>query len=141
MQVEWIILADAAQVVDGKLYLMGGGWKVLTVNGEFPVQQPMAVAVSYEVPWGETNMQQQSELEVQTEDGHVLAGIQVGFEVGRPPGMPAGPQRFQFAANINLSIQSAGTYVIIAKVDGQEARRVDFHVVAPNAGRILPRIA
>lgn len=141
MQVEWIILGDAAQVVDGKLYLLGGGWKMLTVNSEFPIQHQIGIAVSYEVPWTETNMQQQSLLEIQTADGEVIVGINVGFEVGRPPGTPSGPQRFQFAANLALPLKEPGTYVIVAKVDGQDDRRVDFHVVAPNSGRMLPRIA
>jgi len=39
MEVEWLILADAAQVVGNKLYLMGGGWDKLTINNVFPADQ------------------------------------------------------------------------------------------------------
>ncbi|MFN8559031.1 MAG: hypothetical protein U0531_17380 [Dehalococcoidia bacterium] len=90
MEVEWLILADAAQVVGGKLYLLGGGWKVLNVSAGFPVQQRCAVAVSFEAPWNETNVPQQVEVEVATEDGRTLAKMEGQFEVGRPPGIPPG---------------------------------------------------
>src|SRR5688500_1930861 len=42
MEVEWLILADSAQVIGGKLFLLGGGWDVLTVNTSFPWQQRCA---------------------------------------------------------------------------------------------------
>jgi hypothetical protein len=141
VQVEWIILADAVQVVNDKLYLMGGGWKILTVNTPFPVPQTIGLAVSYEVPWAETNMPHASQIEIQTADGQVLAALTVQFEVGRPAGLPAGPQRFQFGANINLPIERDGTYVIVTKVDGQPDRRVDFHVVAGPGARGLAESA
>ena len=32
MEVEWLILADSAQVIGNKLYLLGGGWDQLAVN-------------------------------------------------------------------------------------------------------------
>ena len=31
MEVDWLILADSAQVTGGKLYMLGGGWDRLTV--------------------------------------------------------------------------------------------------------------
>ena len=37
--IEWLILADAAEVVGGKLYLMGGGWDRLTVNSQHSCQE------------------------------------------------------------------------------------------------------
>lgn len=129
MQIEWIILADSAQVVDGKLYVLGGGWKTLTVTSDFPVVHQMGLALSFEVPWGETNMPQTSRIAIQTADGREIMKIDVQFEVGRPPGVPAGPQRFQFAANFGLQFEEPGTYVIVGSVEGQEDRRVDFHVV------------
>ena len=44
MEIEWLILADAAQVTGNKLYLLGGGWDRLNVNRDFPVNQHCAIA-------------------------------------------------------------------------------------------------
>jgi hypothetical protein len=130
IEVEWLILADAAQVVGNKLYLLGGGWDVLTVNSGFPVQHPFAVAVSFRVPWSETNRPFGVEVEIQDADGNVLVTVAGKAEVGRPPGIPVGhPQRTQIAANVALPLPKAGTYVIVARIEGTEKERVPFNVV------------
>src|SRR5712692_6126152 len=45
-----MLLADAAQAVNGKLYILGGGW---SVTG--PAPSPSAIALKIEVPWDEAN--------------------------------------------------------------------------------------
>jgi len=55
MDIEWVILADAAEVINNKLYLMGGGWDVLRIGRPFPTQQQVAFAISIRVEWTETN--------------------------------------------------------------------------------------
>ncbi len=37
MDVEWLILADAAQVNGNKLYLLEGGWDRLTITRPLPL--------------------------------------------------------------------------------------------------------
>jgi len=131
VEVEWLILADAAQVVGNKLYLIGGGWDVLTVNTEFSVQRRCAVAAAVRVPWNETNQRHNLRIEIATEDANPIANIEGQFEVGRPPGIPLGQeQRIQIAADLNLKFDTEGGYVIIAYIDGQESRRIPFRVVA-----------
>jgi hypothetical protein len=124
-------LADSAQVVGGKLYLLGGGWDMLTVNTGFPVPHQMAVAVAFRVPYSETNRPFDVEIEIQDADGRPLVQVQGKSEVGRPPGIPQGhPQRTQIAANMGLQFEKAGTYVIVARVDGQDKQRVPFNIIA-----------
>jgi hypothetical protein len=131
VQVEWLILADHAEIVGGKLYLMGGGWDRLTVNTDFPLTKPIGLAAAFRVPWNETNQPQNVEIEIQTEDGGSVGKMGAQFEVGRPPGMKAGQsQRFQLAANLPLTLAGPGSYVIVARVEGQEAGRVPFNVMA-----------
>jgi len=130
MRLEWLILADFAQIVANKLYVQGGGWDVLTVNSGFPVQQNIGLAVAFSVPWDATNQRHNVEIEVQTDDGEPIAKIGGQVEVGRPPGIPPGQaQRFQMAANIGLTLAKPGIYVIVAKIEGEEAGRVHFNVV------------
>ena len=45
-----LLLADSAQAVEGKLYILGGGWSIIG-----PEPTPMAIAVKIEVPWDQTN--------------------------------------------------------------------------------------
>jgi hypothetical protein len=136
MEVEWLILADAAQVVGAKLYLMGGGWDMLTVNRAFPVDQRCALALSILVPWNETNQKHSFEVEIISEDNHTeqpKSLVKVGgqFEVGRPPGIrPGQEQRFQLAVDMNLRIETAGTKTVIARIEGQPMRRLEFTVIS-----------
>lgn len=130
MNTEWLILADHVDVVGNKLYLNGGGWDVLTVNSDFPVQKVLGLAAAFSVPWNETNQRRNVEIEVVTADGASLAKAAAQLEVGRPPGLPAGQsQRAQLALNMMLNLERAGTYEIITRIDGQEDARTHFNVI------------
>lgn len=138
MEVEWLILADAAQVVGNKLYLMGGGWDMLTVHTAFPVQQRCALAAAVKVPWNETNQPHNLEIEIQGGDGNILGKMELQFEVGRPPGIRLGQeQRMQIAGEMVLQLSSAGEYVIIARIEGQESKRIHFNAVPAPTIQVL----
>ena len=131
MNIEWLILADSAQIVGNKLYLLGGGWDVLTVASAFPVQQRCAVAASYRVPWNETNERHNVEIEIGDDDGQVLAKVGGQVEVGRPAGIaPGTDQRAQIAAEISLNLEKEGAYAVIARIEGAEVQRFPFRVIA-----------
>ena len=136
MEVEWLILADSAQVIANKLYLLGGGWDRLMVNKVFPFDQHCAIAVSLKVPWNETNQKHTFKIEVISEDQNTeepksVAEIQGQFEVGRPAGIPVGQdQRIQLAIDMGLKIESPGTKNIIASIDGTQLKQLHFNVVS-----------
>jgi len=130
VRVEWLILADYAEIIGGKLYLTGGGWDVLSVNTGFPLTRPMGLAAAFSVAWNETNQRHNAEIDIQTDDGKSVGKVTAQFEVGRPVGIKAGQdQRFQLAANVPLNLSGSGTYVVVARVEGQEEGRVAFNVV------------
>ena len=130
MKIEWLILADAAQVVGGKLYLMGGGWTRLWVNSAFPVQKHIAIAASFQIDWNETNERHPVTIEIASADGKVLATVGGEVEAGRPAGAVAGEaQRVQLAAEMGLTFESSGTYEISARMAGQEPTRLTFAVL------------
>ncbi len=131
MDVDWAILADAAQVVGGKLYLLGGGWDVLTANTALPLQQQCGIALGFGIPWTEANQRQRVELEIQHEDGQSLMRANLEIEVGRPSGLPPGStQRAQSAVNLAIKLHALGTYVLIVRLDSEERKRVPFRVIA-----------
>ena len=90
-----MLLADAAQAVGGKLFILGGGWSVIG-----PGPAPMAIAMKIDVPWDQTNQRHRWVLDlvdqdahpimVPTEDGERPVQISGDFEVGRPAGLAQG---------------------------------------------------
>src|SRR5207247_10829340 len=83
-------LADAAQAINGKLYILGGGWSII---GPDPV--PSAIAIKIEVPWDEANKRHKLKLELVEADGRPVRAptptgekpgqLEGDLEVGRPP--------------------------------------------------------
>jgi hypothetical protein len=87
-----MILGDFAQVAEGKLTVVGGGW---TFIGPGPAN--FGIGIVIEVPWHAANQRHHCVLELRDADGVVftlpdgnLAQVQADVEVGRPPGHPAG---------------------------------------------------
>jgi len=135
VEIEWLILADSAQVVGNKLYLLGGGWDRIPFNKDVP--QHFAIALAVKVPWEETNRRHTFELEVIGEDQNTeelksLAKMGGQFEVGRPAGIPAGrDQRIQLAIDMGLKLDSPGTKRIAAKLDGGTvSKELHFDVIS-----------
>ena len=140
MEVEWLILADAAQMVGNKLYLLGGGWDRLTVNTKPPLMHSMAVAASFRVPWNDTNQKHSFDIEIATSDGESIGKVSGQFEVGRPPGMPTGrDQRAQIAVNVVLQFKQLGDYVVISRINGTGDTQFPFSLVPGAAGLMAPQ--
>ena len=53
MRVEYVMVADAAQVVGGKLYVLGGGWNQYRATA-FPVPMTVSIVTSILVDSPET---------------------------------------------------------------------------------------
>ncbi len=122
-----MMLADAAQEVGGKLYILGGGW---SITGPDPV--PMAIALKLEVPWDRTNEQHSLLLELLDEDGEPVlvpgpeseeVPLQVTgeFEAGRPPGIkPGTPIDSALAVNFGpLPLEGGRRYQWRLSIDGE----------------------
>ncbi len=119
-----VLLADAAQEVAGKLYILGGGW---SVTG--PAIPPSAVAIKIDVPWDEANRLHSWTLRLIDEDGAAVRLDEAGtelrvegtFEVGRPPGLrPGTPIDVPLAVNFGpLPLRPGTLYVWELAIDGQ----------------------
>ena len=120
------MLADSAQVADGKLYILGGGWSITGPPA------PSAIALLVEVPWDQTNRRLEWRLELVDSDGYPVltpAGeggenpILMGgdFEVGRPPGTPHGaPIGLPLALNLSpLPLDPNHRYEWRFTIDGE----------------------
>jgi hypothetical protein len=126
-----VLLCDAAEVSDGKLFILGGGWS-LTGPGPFV----HALAIKLEVPWDESNRVHRFSAELLNEDGDpILFGdpptgvkMESQFEVGRPPGMaPGTPLDLPMAVNLGaLELPPGRGYWWSISVDGVEIHRARF---------------
>ena len=75
IDIEFLILADLAQVIGGKLHMMGGGWSRINVQ-KFPHVQSLSVAAAISVPWAHTNEKHNISITMVDEDGqHELLKI------------------------------------------------------------------
>jgi hypothetical protein len=120
-----MLLCDAAQVADGKLYVLGGGW---SVTGPEPT--PSAVAIKLEVDWHEAASSHHWELFLVDADGREVsvdtpAGPQVveirgDFQVSQPEGVPPGsPIDLPLAINVGpLPLAPSGRYTWRLTIDG-----------------------
>ena len=107
-----MLLCDAAQVSDGKLYILGGGW---SMTGPDPV--PSAVALKIDVDWHEAETSHHWELFLEDADGRpVLMETAEGtqpvevrgeFTVSQPQGIPEGSP-IDVALAVNLGPHPAG---------------------------------
>lgn len=123
-----LLLADSAQAVQGKLYVLGGGWSIIG-----PDPTPMAIAIKVEVPWDEANKRHILTLALLNADGQpVMVPTPTGdrpvelngeFEVGRPPGLkPGTPLDVALAINIGpLPLSPDGRYVWRCSIDSRSA--------------------
>jgi len=121
-----MLLCDAAQVADGKLYILGGGW---SVTGPMPV--PSAVAIKVEVDWHEVSRPHHWELFLEDADGGAVmidtpegsqpVEVRGDFSVGQPVGVPEGsPVDVPMAVNLGpLPLVPGSRYTWRFIVDGE----------------------
>ncbi|MBD0290600.1 MAG: hypothetical protein ICV74_05035 [Thermoleophilia bacterium] len=121
-----MMLADYAQVADGKLTIVGGGW---SITGPMPV--PFAIAILFEVPWDRANMKHRFRLDLVDADGHVVfvegeegeepLVVEGEFEAGRPPGLkPGTPLEVPVAINLpGAPVPAGGRYEWRLSVNGE----------------------
>jgi hypothetical protein len=131
--VDFLILADRAEAVNGKLYMMGGAWEHLYVQD---LTQPnlISLAVGVLVPWNATNKQHQIRIVIEDSDGQQIGfQAEAGFAVGRPPWADVGViQRVVIAIpTIPVTIPQLGNYALKAEINGEFVKRVVFRVMNP----------
>ncbi len=130
---DFVILADRAEAINGKLYMMGGGWESVGLRRPGDAAA-FTIAVGIGVPWLATNVEHKLDLRLEDADGQTLTALGVSFTAGRPATVPQGvSQRLIFALPVQLAFPAAGAYVIACTL-GERERRVPFQVaIAPAA--------
>lgn len=133
LDVDFMLLADGAEAVGGKLYMLGAGWARLLVP-QLPgkPQAPFAVTLGITVPYHLTNRRFNLTMQLSDLDGgSVGEPFSVEFEQGRPPGLrPGASQSILLAINTHPEFPEPGRYSFVASIDGEKKRETSFEVVA-----------
>jgi hypothetical protein len=129
-RIEWIILADAAEISDTKLYMLGGAWDRIPASKNPNDVRSFAIAVSVVIPWHETNKRHAFTLQIVDEDGKsVMFKAEGELIVGRPPtAVPGQVLRTPMVIKIIAPLEKVGTYAVIGFLNGKERARTAFHV-------------
>jgi len=122
-----ILLCDSAQVAEGKLYILGGGWSIIG-----PEPTPTAIALKLELDWAEIERPHHWELflqgadgeevEVETPEGPRPVEVRGDFQVARPMELPEGsPLDVSLAVNLGpIPLEPGRRYSWRLVVDGQD---------------------
>jgi len=132
--VEYLLLANHAEVQNGLLYVSGAGWANL-YRGPRKPDDPLlishfGVGASLLIPWNETNQPHQLVIRV-VKDGsdEELARVEGGIEIGRPSGLESGAeQHVVIGIGVDVPFPEEGSYRVVMRV-GQDERSVGFKVL------------
>ena len=133
VEIDFLLLADRAEVLNGKLYMMGGAWDRRHIR-DITAPVPITIVVSVLVPWNLTNEPHRLQLGIEDDDGGAVAPeVEATVNVGRPVKATQG-QSFRATAVINNSwtLPGFGTYRVVASVAGRVERRVTFYAIESN---------
>ncbi len=142
--VDVALLADAVQAVRGKLFVLGGGWDTLWVQG-FPARHPsLAIGLRLRVPVSFQAESLNLAVELQDADGKALLPKPLAHDIR----LPSDPSRFGAATDFgmvrsftfnNLVFEGEGSYSFVISVDDSPVSRLRFSVRArPGGGSERP---
>ena len=120
-------MADRAEVVNGKLYLMGGSWDRIQPQ-QFPHRMMLGIAIGVRIPFAYTDDQHTVAIELLHGDTRMI-GFEAKLATGRPPGMSGMDMLVPMAFNIPIAIPDEGRVSLKAVIDGSHGRRHDIKVI------------
>jgi hypothetical protein len=131
VQLRVMMLADGAQAVGGKLYILGGGFDRINMPVT-PFQHRFDLAMLIEVPWNATNQPYQVVVELLDADGAPMGyRAEASLETGRPPGLRQGTSiTVPVAIPVVAEFRKAGRYILQGSINGKEKNRVAFEAIS-----------
>jgi hypothetical protein len=125
-----ILICDFAEALNGKLYILGGGWS----QHLGPADVSCTLAVRLSVPWNQANQKHSLAIVLRSEDEVPVVGpegnpvaLSGDFEIGRPPGLVPGEDLTNtFAYRVENLPLADGGYSFVVEVDGSEIARASF---------------
>ncbi|MBT8213438.1 MAG: hypothetical protein KJN71_09855 [Acidimicrobiia bacterium] len=132
MKITTAMLADAAQVQGGKLYVLGGGFDTISTKQVPVVHRNLALALVAEVGPDERHRDLEMAITLMDEDGQPVGVEAKGkLRVGAPPNLPPGASSVvpMVSPFFNLKFDEAKGYAFVVEFEGDEIARVRFRIV------------
>jgi len=132
MRLTTAMLADAAQVQGGKLFVLGGGFDTISARSLPVVHRNLTLAMVAEIEPDERHRDLEILIQLLDEDGRSLDIEARGkLRVGAPPNLPPGATSIVPIVSpfYNIQFTEAKGYAFIVTFEGNEIARIKFRVV------------
>jgi hypothetical protein len=132
MKLTSAMLADAAQVQGGKLFVLGGGFDTISVRSLPAVHRTLTLAMVAEVEPDERQRDLELLISLIDEDGTDM-GVQAKgrLRVGAPPNLPPGSSSIVPIVSPfhNITFPAAKGYTFVVSLNNNELARIAFRVI------------
>ena len=125
MEIDYLLLAEHAEIQGSKLYLMGGGWDTMHVP-DAPAQVRLMVAAGVRIDWDEAEAPIPLVLRIDDEDAQEVFRINGQMNFQRPANaIPGSSHLSQMTFAVQTRLKQLGGYrvTLSAGTDGAEVRR------------------
>ena len=131
VEIDFLLLADRAEAINGKLYTLGAAWDRIGVN-DFTKPLNISVALGVLVPWNATNQNHKVTLTLRDADGNLIDfRIDASFIAGRPAFLNGETQRVLLAVPAaSVILPGPGTYALAASINDIDLKVVRFSAVS-----------
>lgn len=139
-RIDSLLVADWAEAINGKLYVMGGAFDTVWAQ-QFPYVVRFAFAAVLKVPWNDTNRRLPIRATVQTTDGEELDWRLEGeLEAGRPPGERGADAQIVIAAPVGFQVDEHLNFVLSLRFADDE-RSISLKIQQPPFTSVAPPAA
>lgn len=136
--IDLLMTSDFAEVVAGKLYVMGGGWDKFAPPA-YPAQIRLGIAAGIRVPYLEANTPHHFSVALTRGDGGEIFKVEGDLETGRSPGSRGESAFVPFAANVMAVLDGPQLLELVARVDNS-IKRISIRAAdAPKSPTITQR--
>jgi hypothetical protein len=128
VHIDYLILANHIEAINGMLYISGGGWteiyRQMLPNGASPVSH-IGIGVSVAVPWNETNTTHKISVQIEDDDAASILRAEASLNVGRPPQLlPGTEQHIVFALPADIIFPHSGGYRVLLRLDDDRDMKI-----------------
>jgi hypothetical protein len=129
MRTDFLVMADKAEAINGKLYMIGGGFDSVATTA-IPGMAAYDLAFGFLVEYGETNEPHEFSIQLKdADDNDVLPALGGRIEVGRPAGMdPGQEQRVIVVLQGPFPVPAIGAFKWVPRLDGEDGPPTRFRV-------------
>jgi len=141
--IEFLILANHIEAINGLLYISGGGWTDLhrpIIPNQGMLITHFGIGISILVPWDQTNREHSLSINVEDADGiAILTAPPAPITVGRPPTLALGSEQHAIVAlGIDFAFPRTGSYRVVARLNDRDERTWGFRIHDVTAAAPVP---